>query len=259
VSCACKNSPPPAPADHVLSEYPYAALPHGSSAGIIGVTQHGKSTYAMGWAGHLVGLGESTLAWDPAWQWAANFYENREDAKPGPLARCVTVSELEKSPDLLRARRLNLAVRPDDIFALGSEIADQFTRFLYVVRRVWMGRIHLFIDEVNQVAKYAAEYLDDIAERWAKDGYRPIFIGQRWTHFTPNMRAEIEWLISFLQVKETDLRFLKTDAGSAFTSAISTLGKYQYRATNLRKIRAELLAALGLDAVPPQQEKAEKK
>jgi hypothetical protein len=234
----------------VLDRWDYRMLEPGEAAGVIGVSQNGKSTWCFGWAAAMVAQGVDTLAWDPCHEWGVDARKRRR-ARPGPLARTVTVSELQKNPRMLLENRLNLAVRPDNIHASKREISEQFKAFIYMVRSLCTLPVALFIDEISKLRKYAEEELDDLAECAGKDDLLPVFIAQRWSHFTANMRAEIAWLISFLQVKESDLRFIREDAGSDFARRVCLLEPYQYVATNLRRAHMDVLRMVGaLPALP---------
>jgi hypothetical protein len=251
-TCATCNQPLPTKGDVFRFRLPR----YGESFGVIGVTQHGKSTWAKDWAAWLIRKLYSVVAWDPADEWSVHG-KARKHCKRGPLRDAVSFSELLKNPRrYLSRRRLQLAVRPDPYPLAGAWekkrklspeewVANQFTTFAQLVRR-WTpaGPLALFIDECNLLFKHAAAALDDISERWAKEEIVPIFLGQRWTHFTVNMRAQIAWLISFKQVKKTDLRFLSDDAGQDFARALPWLPPGRYRVANLRQASTDALSQL---------------
>ena len=243
---ACSKCGQPRPGKSDAFEY---RLPeYGESFGIIGVTQHGKSSWAKAWVKYLLSKGYSVIVWDPADEWHVNA-RGRRFCKPGPLQHSVTVSELLRDPRKhLSKKRISLAVRPDDIYADEKTIAEQFTEFVQWVRRATPEGVPLFfvIDECNLLLKHAGSALSDIAERWAKEEIVPCFVGQRWTHFSPDVRAQLAWLVAFKQVKESDLRFLRTEVGSDFAAALPTLEPGAYRVANLRQASKDVLSELGL-------------
>ena len=228
---------------------------YGESFGIIGVTQHGKSTWAKEWAAWLITKGHSVIAWDPADEWSIHG-KQRKHCKRGPLRDSVFLSELVKNARKWLTRKgLQLAVKPNPYPPGGAFegkrqigpnewVSRQFTTFTTLVRGWTPPRVPIafFIDEVNLLFKYAEAALDDIAERWAKDEIVPIFLGQRWMHFTKNMRAQIAWLISFKQVKQHDLLFIGQEAGRDFARALPSLLPGSYRVANLRQAHPETLA-----------------
>jgi hypothetical protein len=216
----------------------------GESVGVIGITRHGKSYFGKQWAAALLEMGERVIVWDPCHEWGKDAIQ-RKGTEPGPMARTVTIAQLEADPALLTGGRLNLAVRPEDILAPAKEIAEDFKKFAWLVRRVSSpGRIHVFVDEVALLKKEAEAELDDMAERWAKDELIPYFFGQRWMHFTVGMRAEIARLVAFKQVKASDLVHLGQDAGKAFARSVALLKPHKYRVADLRNAHADALAAV---------------
>jgi hypothetical protein len=219
----------------------------GESMAIIGVTQCGKTTLAWKWAEAMKAARVRTLSWDPCFQWGQDG-QRRDDGELGPMLRTVTVSELEEQPELLLERNLSMAVRPTDVWAPKAQIAKEFARFAEIlIRSMSGGRLALFVDECNVLTPHAeaAEVLDDMAERWGKEGIVPFFVTQRWTHLGVNVRAEVAWLLSFHQNKTSDLRQLSLDAGQDFARAVGELPPHHYRARYLRRALPEALASLG--------------
>lgn len=230
---------------------------YGESFGIVGVTQHGKSTWAKAWAAHLIAKLYSVIAWDPGDEWTV-LGKARKYAKRGPLKVKVLFSELLKNPvKYLSRKRLQLGVVPDEMPAalLAGEkkiskeqwISDQFRRFAALVERATPQGvpIALFVDECHLLKKHAEDVLDDIAERWAKEEIVPVLITQRWGHIPKNVRAQLGWVISFLQREVSDLRFLREDAGRDFARAVARLAvPGRYRVANRRSLHPDALASL---------------
>lgn len=227
-------------------------LRQGESVGIIGVSQYGKSKVAKEKAARLRDRRKRVLAWDPCREWGkAGQAIEREETPPGPLEHTVTVDELEENPELLLDPELSLAVCPTDIFADRKTIAEEFRRFIYIVRTTNVGHeLHLFVDEVGILREHCEEQLDDLVERGGKDGIRPYLIGQRWVHFGTNQRAEFAYLVAFAQHKISDLRFLAIDVGRPFAAAICVQEPHEYRVAYLRRVHADALASVS----QPQRE-----
>ncbi|HLK99548.1 MAG TPA: hypothetical protein VK539_03145 [Myxococcaceae bacterium] len=230
---------------------------YGESFGIVGVTQHGKSTWAKQWAAFLLTKLYSVIAWDPGDEWSV-MGKARKYAKRGPLKVKVLFSELLSKPvKYLSRKRLSLAVVPDEMPAelLNGEkkisqdewISSQFRRFAAWVRRATPEGvpIALFIDECHQLLKHAEDVLEDVALRWAKEEIVPVFIAQRWLHFPKNVRAQLAWVVSFLQTEKSDLRFMREDVGRDFARAVVGLTvPGRFRVANRRRPHPDALASL---------------
>lgn len=236
-TCAATPGAPPT-GQEVLESLTFFLPKKGESVAIIGVSQNGKTTLAFHWAAALQRAGVRSLAWDPDWQWSEALRPTHGEREYGPMARSVTVEELERDSDLLLDRNLSLAVRPTDRWAPDAQIAEEFARFAWMVIRAHPGgRLALWIDECHilRASDEAMALLDAMALRWGKEGPVPFLITQRWTHLSADVRAEVAWLISFHQNKPSDLRQMRMDAGKLMADAVGDLEPFQYRVRFLRK------------------------
>ncbi|WP_224249845.1 hypothetical protein [Hyalangium gracile] len=243
----CASRPIPEEPE-VLEELEPFMPEKGQSGAIIGVSQNGKSHLAMLWMAALLAMGFDVVGWDPCWQ-LGRLNKRREGQEPGPLEHTVIAGDLDA--DHFRVKQLSLAVRPADIYADRDVIAREFVQFAQLCIRALTAvgrprRVALFVDECHLLVDHgpAVRLLEDMAERWGKEGVVPFFVTQRWSHLSVNVRAEVAWLISFLQTKRSDLQNLGLDAGKDFARAVARLKPREYRATCLRVTNKDALALL---------------
>ncbi|MBN9685388.1 MULTISPECIES: hypothetical protein [unclassified Corallococcus] len=210
---------------------------------IVGMVRMGKSYLAKKWAEWLMKKGRPVLALDYRGEWGIDGIKRKHNSL-GPLKRTVTVSEFLADPEMILATRLALAIRPDDVQALPEVKAAQFRQVLPYLRARSDDELHLFVDEVGMLAKYMAKELHDISATWGADGVRRYFVKQRWTDDEPENRAQCTKVVSFRQVKTTDLRGLAVDAGKDYARAVSQLAPREHLVANLTTVRMDQIEAL---------------
>ncbi|WP_223632025.1 hypothetical protein [Corallococcus sp. EGB] len=210
---------------------------------VVGMTRMGKSYLGKQWASWLMKKSRPVVALDYRGEWAVDGIKRKNNSL-GPLKRTVTVTEFLEDPGIILAARLALAIRPDDVRALPEVKAAQFRLVLPYLRERTDDELHLFIDETGMLSPYLKKEFHDIAATWGADGVRRYWLKQRWTDDEPETRAQATKVVSFRQVKTTDLRFLAQDAGKDFARAVSQLPPRQHVVADLTTVRMDQLEAL---------------
>ena len=211
--------------------------------GIVGMVRMGKSMFAKGWAGWLMKRRRPVLAIDYRDEWSVRGLKRKNNSL-GPLTHKLTVSQFLQDPEAILTERLALALVPDDVRALPKVKAAGFRQVLQYLRERPDDELHLFWDECGMVAKHLEEELHDIFATWGADGVRRYPISQRWTDFTPSQRAQMTGVVSFRQVKDSDLRFLAMEAGAEFADGVACLEPRHHLYADLTTVRPEQLDAL---------------
>jgi DNA helicase HerA-like ATPase len=134
-------------------------------------------------------------------------------ARGGPCAMRVTALELAKKPEVLKLKRLSLAVVPRS--REPQDVARAALLLLRIVPEL-CGRVLLVADEVHLWADSqkgkdchrAAKLLDVVATVERDRGVALMLVAQRAAHVPVNTRTQLSTIITFRQEDGDDLRAL---------------------------------------------------
>jgi energy-coupling factor transporter ATP-binding protein EcfA2 len=220
----------------------YVAQP-GEIVVIVGVTNSGKSTLAKRWASYLLQQQEPVVVvTDFAAEWSRHGIM-REWCPLGPMHDESTVTEFLTRPEMLRKRRLALAIRPDDVLAPAAGKAEEFKAVLPYMRQR-KGRTHLFFEEAGKLSTWLGEEFGEVATTWRKDGPVPYFLAQYWTQLPKEVRSQASTIVSFQQTDSTCLGFLARETTRAFARDVAGLAQGEHAVFVRRGLNPDLLADL---------------
>lgn len=210
---------------YTLKTFPFWEPECWERIGVAGMTRRGKSALLKAWCGWLMKRGRRLVVIDVDDEYSPEGQDRGEECALGPLRQRLTVAELleelKLNPEFLNRKDLALALVPEDPNEDPEEVAAQIMSVAPYLRDA--DALIIIFEEVGYWGEHAARLLHAAAARWGKRGHVPIFVGQCLTDCPEKARKQWSCIVTFQQVKPTDLDYLKRHAGEAVKRIVSVL------------------------------------